>query len=98
MGFGGPLEDGQKGGPKLKAGTPDKPVTLKAGMLGITLREPDQFTGGCTIDTVAPQTPADTTGLKPGDNILAADGKPVLNQAQPLHTPRPPAEGQTVAL
>jgi serine protease Do len=98
IGFAVPFEDVLKVVPKLKAGTPDKPVTLKAGMLGITFREPDQFSVGCTIDTVAPNTPADTVGLKPGDNVVEADGKPVLNQAQLLHALRPKYEGETVSL
>src|SRR3954470_5365557 len=98
IGFAVPFEDVLRVVPKLKAGTPDKPVTLKAGMLGITFREPDQFSTGCTIDTVAPNTPADTVGLKPGDNVVEADGKPVLNQAQLLHTLRPKYEGEKVSL
>jgi serine protease Do len=98
IGFAVPFEDVLKVVPKLKAGTSDRPVTLKAGMLGITFREADQFSGGCTIDTVAPQTPADTVGLKPGDNVLEAEGKPVLNQAQLLHVLRPRYEGETVSL
>jgi S1-C subfamily serine protease len=98
IGFAVPFEDVLKVVPKLKAGTPEKPVTLNAGMLGITFREPDQFSMGCTVDTVAPNTPADQVGLKPGDNVVEADGKPVLNQAQLLHTLRPKYEGETVSL
>ena len=98
IGFAIPFEDVLKVVPKLKVGTADKPVTMKAGMLGITFREPDQFTMGCTIDTIAPNTPADTIGLKPGDNVVEADGKPVLNQAQLLHTLRPRYEGEMVSL
>src|SRR5215210_3812332 len=98
IGFAIPFEDVMRVVPKLKAGTAEKPVTLKAGMLGITFREPDQFTTGCTVDTVAPNTPADQIGLKPGDNIVEADGKPVFNQAQLLHTLRPRYEGETVSI
>lgn len=98
IGFAVPFEDVLKVVPKLKAGTADRPVTLKAGMLGVTFREPDQFTMGCTIDTVTPNMPADTIGLKPGDNVIEADDKPILNQAQLLHTLRPKYEGETVSL
>jgi serine protease Do len=98
IGFAVPFEDVLKVVPKLKAGTAEKPVTLKAGMLGITFREPDQFTMGCTVDTVAPNTPADQVGIKPGDNVIEAEGKPVLNQAQLLHSLRPKYEGELVSL
>jgi serine protease Do len=98
IGFAVPLEDVFKVVPKLKEGTPDKPVTLHAGLLGVTFREPDQFTMGCTVDTVAPLTPADKVGLKPGDNIVEAEGKAVFNQAQLLHLLRPKYEGETVSL
>lgn len=98
IGFAIPWEDVLRVVPKLKAGTPEKPVTLTAGMLGITFREPDQFTMSVTVDTVAPNMPADTAGLKPGDNIVEADGKPVLNQAQLLHVIRARYEGETVSL
>jgi S1-C subfamily serine protease/predicted esterase len=98
IGFAVPLEDVMKVVPKLKAGTPDKPVTLHAGLLGITFREPDPYTMGCTIDTVAPETPADKIGLKPGDNVVEAEGKAIMNQAQLLHTLRPKYEGETISL
>jgi serine protease Do len=98
IGFAIPFEDVLKVVPKLKIGTADKPVTLKAGLIGVTFREPDQFTMGCTVDTIAPLTPADKVGLKPGDNIVEADGKAVLNQAQFLHVLRPKYEGETISL
>jgi S1-C subfamily serine protease/dienelactone hydrolase len=98
IGFAVPLEDVMKVVPKLKEGTPDKPVTLKAGLVGITFREPDPYTMGCTIDTVAPETPADKIGLKPGDNIVEAEGRPIMNQAQLLHLLRPKYEGELIAL
>jgi S1-C subfamily serine protease len=98
IGFAIPFEDVLKIVPKLKVGTPEKPVTLKAGMLGITFREADQFSMGCTVDTVAPNTPADQVGLKPGDNVVEAEGKPILNQAQLLHILRPKYEGETISL
>src|SRR5262245_6051161 len=98
IGFAAPFEDVMRVVPKLKAGTPEKQVTLNAGLLGITFREADQFAMGCTVDTVAPDTPADTIGLKPGDNFVEADGKPIFNQAQFLHVIRPKYEGDTVTL
>jgi len=98
IGFAIPFEDVLKVVPRLKEGTPEKPVTLKAGLLGVTFREPDHYTPGCTIDTVAPETPADKAGLKPGDNIIEVEGKPVLNQAQLFHQLRPKYEGEEISL
>ncbi len=98
IGFAVPLEDVMRVVPKLKEGTADKPVVLKAGLLGITFREADQYTMGCTIDTIAPLTPADKIGLKVGDNIVEAEGKPVLNQAQLLHLLRPKYEGENISI
>src|SRR5262249_56669208 len=91
-------EAGLKVVPKLREGRPAKPVTLRPGMIGVTFKEPDQFTMGCTIDTIAPETPADRIGLKAGDNIVEADGKPVFNQAQLFHQLRSKYEGETISL
>lgn len=98
IGFAVPFEDVMRVVPKLKEGTPDRPVTLKAGMLGVTFREPDQYTPGCTVNAITPAMPADKAGLKAGDNVIEADGKPILNQAQLLHALRPKYEGDTVSL
>jgi S1-C subfamily serine protease len=97
IGFAVPFEDVLRVVPRLKEGTPDKPVTLKAGLLGVTFREPDHYASGCTIDTIAPDTPADRAGLKPGDNIVEVDGRPILNQAQLFHQLRPRYEGDVIA-
>jgi S1-C subfamily serine protease len=98
IGFAVPLEDVMRVVPKLKEGTPEKPVTLRPGLMGITFREPDQYTMGITVDTIAPETPADKIGMKVGDNIVEAEGKPVLNQAQLLHLLRPKYEGDTISI
>ena len=98
IGFAVPLEDIMKMLPKMKEGTPEKPVTLRAGMLGVTFREPDFYTTGVTVDTVSPDSPAEKAGVKAGDLILEIDGKPVKNQAQFLHTFRPKYEGDLVSL
>lgn len=98
IGFAIPLDDVMKVVPKLKAGTPEKPVVLRPGMIGITFREPDHYSLGCTVDTVAPETPALKAGIKPGDNIVEVDGKAVLNQAQLFHQLRPKYEGDSISL
>src|SRR5439155_610295 len=43
IGFAIPFEDVLRVVPQLKAGTPEKPINLKPGMIGVTFREPDQF-------------------------------------------------------
>src|SRR5207248_441648 len=69
-----------------------------AGLIGITFREADQLSMGCTVDTVMPLTPADKVGLKPGDNVIEAEGKAVFNQARLLHLLRPKYEGETISI
>jgi serine protease Do len=64
IGFAVPLEDVFKVLPKMKEGTPEKPVTLRAGMLGVTFREPDFYTMGVTVDVITPESPAEKAGLK----------------------------------
>jgi S1-C subfamily serine protease len=51
---------------------------------------------GCTIDTVAATPRQDRTQAR--DNVIEAEGKPILNQAQLLHLLRPKYEGETVSL
>ncbi len=97
IGFAIPLEDVMRVVPKLKAGTPEKPVTLRAGMIGVTFKEVDDYAPGCTVDTIAPETPADKVGLKAGDNLIEIDGKPVLNRAQVFHQLRPKYEGDAIS-
>jgi serine protease Do len=98
IGFAIPLEDIMRMLPKMKEGTADKPVTLRAGVMGVTFREPDFYTDGVTINNVSPDSPAQKAGLIAGDLILEIDGKPVNNQAQFLHTFRPKYEGDSVSL
>ena len=83
--------------PKLKAGTPEKPVTLRGGLVGITFGNPDVFSESPTINTVAPESSALKAGLKTGDIVLEVDGQAIHNQAQVLHHLRPKYEGETVS-
>jgi serine protease Do len=98
IGFAVPFEDVLQILPKLKAGTPEKPVTLRGGLMGITFKEADQYTPTCTIDTIAPNTPAASVGLKRGDRIVEVEGKPVTSQTQLLHIVRPKYEGDIISL
>jgi serine protease Do len=98
IGFGVPLEDIFRMLPKMKAGTPEKPVTLRAGMIGITFRDADQYAPDSTVDVVSPDSPADKAGLKTGDIFVEVDGQPVRNQAQVMHQLRPKYEGDKIRL
>jgi S1-C subfamily serine protease/predicted esterase len=92
IGFAVPLEDVLRVLPRLKAGK-----DLRHGVLGITMSG-DQYTTAPTVATVAPASPADKAGVKPGDVIKAIDGKAVHNQAQLRHQLGPKYEGDTVAV
>ena len=98
IGFAVPLEDVMRIVPKLKAGTAEKPVVLRAGMIGITLKDGDDYSPGCTVDTVALDSPADKAGMKAGDVFLEIDGKQVNTRAQFFHQLRPKYEGDTIAV
>ncbi len=98
IGFAIPFEDVMtRIVPKLKAGTPEKPVTLRGGLLGVTFKEGDNYAPSCTVDTVAPDTPAEKAGVKSGDNIIEVDGQAIKNRAQLFHQLRPKYEGEKVS-
>jgi S1-C subfamily serine protease len=78
--------------PRLKAGK-----DLRHGVLGITMQG-DEFTAAPTVATVTPSSPAEKAGIKPGDVIVAVDGKPVGNHAQLRHRLGPKYEGDTVSV
>ncbi len=98
IGFAAPFEDVLRVVPRMKAGTPEKPVVLKAGMLGVNFASGDQYNAIPTIGVVNPASPAEKAEIKTGDVILEVDGKPVMNNAQVLHMLRPKYEGDGVTL
>lgn len=98
IGFAIPLEDVLKVLPKMKEGKPDKQVTLRPGLLGITPKSADQFSVEPVIGTVAPDSSADRIGLRPNDLILEIDGTSVHNYAQILHILKPKYEGDAVSI
>lgn len=98
IGFAIPIEDIFAVLPKLKAGTPEKQVTLRGGLLGITPENADMYGHLPVIGTVALESAATKIGLKRGDTILEIDGKPVFNHAQVLHALKPKYEGDTISL
>jgi S1-C subfamily serine protease/predicted esterase len=98
IGFAVPLEDVNAVLPRLKAGTPEKPVILDRGILGITPQSGDEYGQPPKIATVAPQSAADKGGIKVGDVILEIDGKPVRNYAQVRHALGSKYDGDVVSV
>ncbi|MBL8797998.1 MAG: PDZ domain-containing protein [Planctomycetia bacterium] len=93
IGFAIPLEDINGALPRLRQGT-----DLRRGLLGITMQGGDKYALPATVSTVAPDSAAQKAGLKPGDEIIEVDGKPVQSQAQLLHATGGKYEGDTVNL
>jgi S1-C subfamily serine protease len=82
IGFAVPLEDINRILPRMMPGTAKNPITLKPGLLGITMQATqDPNSSPATIATIAPGSAAEKSGLKPNDTIKEIDGKPVRNQA-----------------
>ncbi len=98
IGFAVPLEDINAVLPRLKGGTPEKPVVLDRGILGITPQSGDEYGQPPKIATVAPQSAADKSGIKVGDVILEIDGKPVRNYAQVRHALGSKYDGDVVSV
>ena len=80
IGFAVPLEDVMRVLPRLQQGE-----SLSAGVLGIGYAARDPFTGAATIATCRAGSPAARAGLRPGDTIVSADGRPVSRIAELRH-------------
>jgi serine protease Do len=93
IGFAVPMDDVQRVLPKLKEGK-----TLRKGRLGVLMKNEDPIVTPSEVTSVTLESPASKLGIKPGDRIIAVDGRPIKNQAQFLHAMGPKYEGDTVAL
>ena len=93
IGFAVPFEDMLRVLPRLKNGE-----TLSPGVLGIGYSARDPFTGEARIATCRPGSPAAKAGLRAGDLIVAAEGRPVTRIAELRHVLAPRYAGDTVRL
>lgn len=93
IGFAVPLDDILRALPQLRAGR-----TLAPGILGIGYAARDPFTAPATIATCRAGSPAARAGLRSGDTIVAADGRPVTRIAELRNVLAPKYAGDTVDL
>jgi serine protease Do len=101
IGFAIPLEDINRVLPRMLKGTEKEVVTLKRGLLGVTMQQKpgqDENSTPAIISVISPGSAAEKRGLKPNDTIKAIDGKPIDNQAQLRQVLGPKYDGDTVAL
>jgi serine protease Do len=93
IGFAVPLADILRVLPRLK-----EAAVLVPGLLGITYRSQDAFTAAPIIATVRAGSPAAAAGLRPGDTIVEASGRPVARIAELRHTIAPLYAGDAIDL
>jgi serine protease Do len=58
---------------------------LAPGVLGVSLKGSDQFGDAAVIGAVQPKSPAKEAGLQVGDEIVQADGHPIVRHVQFKH-------------
>lgn len=92
IGFAIPLEDILRSLPRLRQGD------LHSGLLGIYPTSNDMFSTVVTIGKVAWRSPAENAGLRPGDVVIGADGKPVRRLAEFFHAMGTKYVGETLEL
>jgi len=93
IGFAVPFDDILRVLPRLKNGE-----TLAPGVIGIGYSSRDPFTGEARIATCRQGSPAAKAGLRAGDLIVAADGRPVTRIAELRHVLAPHYAGDSVSL
>jgi serine protease Do len=93
IGFAVPLEDVYRQLERMSTGT-----DLHPGILGVTLKSGDIYSLAAEIAACHPKSPAYQAGLRPGDTIVAVNGRPVERQSQLRHALGPLYAGEKVNL
>lgn len=93
IGFAVPLDDILRVLPNLRDGR-----SLAPGILGIGYASRDPFTAPATIATCRAGSPAAKAGLRTGDTIVSADGRPVTRIAELRTILAPKYAGDTIDL
>ncbi|MCE9546783.1 MAG: PDZ domain-containing protein [Planctomycetia bacterium] len=93
IGFAVPLADVQRVLPDLRKGK-----NLETGLMGVSLKGRDMFAAEPIIAACPPGSPAYEAGARPGDKIVAINGRSVVNQAQMRHQIGPLYAGDKVRL
>ena len=93
IGFAVPLDDILRVLPNLRDGR-----SLVPGILGIGYASRDPFTAPATIATCRAGSPAAKAGLRTGDTIVSADGRPVTRIAELRTILAPKYAGDTIDL
>lgn len=93
IGFAVPLAEILESLPRLIAGE-----ALVGGTLGIGYRSADRINGEPVIASVRQASPAARIGLRPGDRIVAIDGRPIRRIADARHAITPRHAGDRVEL
>jgi serine protease Do len=77
IGFAIPAEDIQQVLPRLKKGE-----DLRPGLLGVSLKGTDLYTGVPTVAACRQKSPAAVAGIKTGDQIVEIDGRAITRGAE----------------
>ncbi len=93
IGFAIPLEDIFAVLPRMKT-----QKELRRGRVGITPQSQEEYSTEVVVGTVAPASVAEQAGIKPGDKIVAVDGKKVRHFSDLQHLLGPKYEGDTVSI
>ena len=77
IGFAVPMEHIQWVLPRLKKGE-----NLWPGLAGVSLKTPNPFTSPAMVAACPAKSPATAAGIKPGDEIVAVDGRAICRAAE----------------